>query len=336
MSISIGLREEILSNFGKQNPDGSNFAITDVEEFEGGWERPIHGFTLTYEIGGRRVDEWHVLRSYPGVGGAQAALKDFSIMTQAQQEGIPTPSLDFVIAPVAADAAYLIMEGIQGSQAASAIREEGHNLLAEMAAYQVALHSLTPERFWDWGNIVEPKDFLNAKLSELHRQTRVFDHNDFGKTLDWVESKAADVNEFRISITHNDYHPENVLVRSTDGAIFIIDWGFAAPGEPRMDLAWTLLQISNMLEEKARSSYLAAYEEGAGPVEQLEVFEALKFTERMATIARWLQPGFQPPIPKISQKAIRSSYKIHVLNVYRRLKEITGERIAIIEEIENG
>ena len=80
-----------------------------------------------------------------------------------------------------------------------------------------------------------------------------------------------------------------------------------------------------MLGRNAREAYLSAYEDAASQsVEHLAFFEALKFTERMVTIAQWLQSGFEIPIRKISQESLRGSYKVHIVNVYARLKEVTG------------
>ncbi len=54
---------------------------------------------------------------------------------------------------------------------------------------------------------------------------------------------------------------------------------------------------------------------------------------RMLTIATWLDEAVEIQIPRITKQAFRADYKVHVLNLYRRLKEITGLEIRTIEEL---
>ena len=68
-------------------------------------------------------------------------------------------------------------------------------------------------------------------------------------------------------------------------------------------------------------------------MEYLEYFEAVKFSERMLTIATWLDESVVIPVKKITREAIRGEYKIHVLNVYARLKEVTGLELPTIENL---
>ena len=89
-----------------------------------------------------------------------------------------------------------------------------------------------------------------------------------------------------------------------------------------------------MVGPQYREELLKRYEKLAGKaVENLEYFEAVKFSERMLTIATWLDESVAIPVKKITKEAIRGQYKVHVLNVYARLKEITGLELPTIENL---
>ena len=53
----------------------------------------------------------------------------------------------------------------------------------------------------------------------------------------------------------------------------------------------------------------------------------------MLTIATWLDKSVTIPVPKITRDAIRGDYKIHVLNVYRRLKQILAYSLPTFENL---
>ena len=57
----------------------------------------------------------------------------------------------------------------------------------------------------------------------------------------------------------------------------------------------------------------------------------LKLGARLITIALWLDEDVEIPVPKITKDSIRNEYKVHVLNVYDRVKEITRLEIPLFE-----
>lgn len=339
MSLSDELVQKIEAEFRKHDPEIANFAIEEIAEITGGWESPIYSFSLRFQRGSAHFQQGHVIRVYEGANAQAQAQKDFQIMTRVNQFGLPTPAIDFLIMNKdRVDEAYLLMEKIEGETAADFIqagKDEGGEVLGRLAAYQARLHEM------NWRQIWQPQDaekfsskgFARAKLENLRREIAQLGIPDFECCLAWLEERIPKESA-ELSLLHNDYHPENALLRNEDGALFLIDWGFAELGDARMDLAWSLLQVSLILGGHARAEYLAAYEDARGAtVEHVEFFEALKFTERMATIAQWLQPDFEIPIRKIREDGLRGSYKVHITNVYARLKEITGCTIPLIEAL---
>lgn len=324
MSLPREVLDGLRAQFEHQGAARQVLALSDVEEIEGGWESPIFSFRVLFEEQGRRAARAFVLRSYAGPDGAERARQDFEIMTRVNHYGLPTPGLEFVLEAPAQQGAYLVMEKIEGRQALELLRSGAGDgeLLARLAGYQAGLHVIPPGKIWPAqldAEMDDPQGYASRRVARLRAAVEAQKLEGFAAHLDWLEARAAGILEARLALLHNDYHPENVLLRAEDGAAFIIDWSFAEVGERRMDLAWTLLQVGTMLGADARAEYLAAYEAAAGsPVKHLDFFEVLKFSERMATIAAWLRPEVQIPVAKISKAALRGSYKVHVHSVYAR------------------
>jgi len=335
MSLSKELIQRIEGEFRKRDAGISALEITDIVEITGGWESPIYSFRSKINKASGSVEQGHVIRFYEVDGAIAQARKDFQIMTRVNQFGVPTPTLEFLILDEDEPGeAYLLMEKIEGPTVAQVAQKE--EPIKRLAAYQAVLHKI------DWPEIWMPEDvhkqagtdYVQTRMEKLKGEISQLELPDFDCVLAWLEEHVPVEGSVELSLLHNDYHPENALLRDEDGAMFIIDWTFAEPGDARMDLAWSLLQVSLMLGADAKGEYLRAYEEALGQsVKDLAFFEALKFTERMLTIAQWLQPDFEIPIRKISKEALQGSYKVHVTNVYARLKELTGCEIALIETL---
>ena len=150
--------------------------------------------------------------------------------------------------------------------------------------------------------------------------------------MSWLREREAMGFSTQPVLIHNDFHPQNTLLR--EGSLVIIDWSFAEVGDFRMDLAWSILLFNVMAGGDHRVALKKAYERAADShIENFGFFEALKFTMRMVTIGTWLDEAVMIPVAGITKHAIRTDYKIHIMNPYRRLKEITGLEIATIEEL---
>jgi len=231
--------------------------------------------------------------------------------------------------------AYLVMEKIEGTLARHSI---GDKLLAQQAHIQAKLHQLgiqaLGEKLLTTMNDPLAASDLELLLNELEDQIEHHQLKGFVQLIGYLHEKLGRVQRGKPTLLHNDFHPENVIVQEKDEALFVIDWGFANFGDARMDLVWTLLQIEHMHGKPERRKYLDYYEQASGnAISDLEFFEVLKLGQRLVTIATWLLPNFATPIKKIDAKAIRGDYKVHVLKVYARMKEILGSPIELFEKL---
>jgi aminoglycoside phosphotransferase (APT) family kinase protein len=186
----------------------------------------------------------------------------------------------------------------------------------------------------------EPTTYVRAQLAEMRNKAARFHLDQFEPFFAWLEERIEQGATQQLCVTqhlcvmHNDYHPGNLLMKGETNELVVVDWSFAEVGDYRLDLAWSVMLFAALVGLDYRQPMVRAYAEAAGkPVENFTYFEVLKLTMRMLTIATWLDESVEIPIKKITRAAIRGDYKVHVLNPYRRLKEITGLGLPIIEEL---
>lgn len=332
-------QERLAEFLGRQYPELKALQVLELSEFGEGWETDLYRLRLTGTRSGKPSPLGLVLRLYKGSDALEKARKEFSLMTGVTPFGIPTPRVDALVTDLSIlEHPFIVMEHIQGGTLEVRIRTEGvSQWLDPMMQVLARIHAIP------WEELItepegplpqsdEPLAFIGSLLGEMDRTIDRYGLTDFGPTKNWLHEREALGAATAPALIHNDYHPQNILIKEDE--LVIIDWSFAEISDYRMDLAWSVLLIGVLAGHEHRSAMLEAYERAAGsPVENFEYFEALKFTMRMLTIATWLDEAVEVPVPRITKQAIRGDYKVHVLNPYRRLKEITGLEIRTIEEL---
>jgi aminoglycoside phosphotransferase (APT) family kinase protein len=133
--------------------------------------------------------------------------------------------------------------------------------------------------------------------------------------LDWVaqagpgeaalQERVRALSRRPAALLHCDYHPENLLTR--DGAITgVIDWTNARAGDPRADVARSIVLVRAAGLEMAAAhdprgalvaeyerAFLEAYQEETGPLEELEAFCAWAWAMTAEDYAyKRVRPGF--------------------------------------------
>jgi aminoglycoside phosphotransferase (APT) family kinase protein len=126
------------------------------------------------------------------------------------------------------------------------------------------------------------------------------------------------------ALLHLDYHPLNVLTTGRRMSA-VLDWANALAGDPRADVARTLVilrlapsQRPSLLETALRrvlaQAWLSGYRQEAGPLRDMPLFYAwagaATFRDLSAKIGRpgmWLQPHHLEPIRRWTDQQIRAS-----------------------------
>ena len=251
----------------------------------------IYGFRLDGETSDTRWLTPLVLRLQRKPEYAAKARREADIQSFIAAAGYPTPALLAVEdASNALGLPFAIMERAGTTMLARMMSNplRAPALLARLGEIHARLHRLPPEA-WRLD-----ESSASATLPRLERTRRGVEQLGLTRLEDrltWLEHNAAAVLPETAAITHNDFHPLNVLVTG-DAQLSVIDWSDAALADRHFDVARTLTLFSfayivatskfERLLLKAgrgllRSRYLKGYE-AAFPLEpqRLAYFEALQ------------------------------------------------------------
>ena len=315
-----------------------NIRVSNFEELTEGWETDIYSFTIAYEQSGQTKMKEYVIRFYFGEGQNHQAEKEFNTMRLVRKQHLGVPEVLMVqLENSIFGQAFIIMDKIMGPTMADLVKSISHKEtrreLSTMANNFVQLHAIKPVAIFSQHKGLNG-NYLSGLLEAMETTVKKYDIKEFLPILEILQNGVAKVDRVHITLIHNDFHPQNILVQNDSVKHFIIDWSFAAVGDFRLDLAWTMLLIGTMVGREYRADFLKAYEDASGmKVNHFRFFEILKLSQRMLTILTWLDDRVKIPVRKVTKDAIRGDYKIHVTNVYDRLIEITEVPLPTIENL---
>jgi aminoglycoside phosphotransferase (APT) family kinase protein len=319
---------------------GGPAEVAEVVQITDGWENEVYTFSTQPSGEGPA----YILRIYPGDGAAEKAMREYQALEKLHRARYPAPQ---VFALGTTDSPFgqpfVIMEKIEGESLGRAARNasEGDRkrYLSSFCETFVQLHRL------DWKAIAseplpynegDPFGFIHQEIVNSKAFVAGFGLDTLPgapELLRWMEARQSDVPCSRLSVTHGDYHPNNVLLRP-DGSPCVIDWPNVDVGDYRMDLAWTLLLTSTYRNPEMRSLLLSEYERGAGrAVERIEYFEVLASARRLYGIYISLKSGPERLGMRPESALLMREQADHIQNVYRWHIERTGIPLPEIEEM---
>lgn len=307
--------------------------VDRLEPLGAGWETDL--FVATVELAAQHgpAQRRLVLRLFHGADHPARARREFELMQRVRQLGVRVPEpLQLVDQDSPLGSSFIVMEHIPGSNLRQRLRGQSDDRILEaldhMAGLLAAIHRLPARQVLPEASPESPAALLPGMRQTVERYAL----DEFEPILRWLEQRQAPGSAEAPVLLHNDYHPENLLRR--DGELVVIDWSFAGVGDYRLDLAWTLLLVGTMLGERYRDPLLSRYAARRGaPVVEFEYFEALKLAARVLTLLTWLHGSVEIPVHRITPEAMRGDYKVHVLNPYRRLKQIAGIELPSLEAL---
>ncbi len=322
---------------------GGKPRVYDRGEITTGWETRIHTFAVGYLANGEEKRDELIVRVFPGFGAVAQARKEFEVMSRVTRWGVPTPRVDFVVTEETPFRdPFIVMERVRGESMADVVRDAPesavHRLVEAMVDPLARLHEMPTDELLSLRSETTTDDdqisFVRPRQPDMRMAVDRYQLHHFEPLLRWLDSRREKVGPGNACVLHNDYHPDNIVVREDDGQLVVLDWSFADIGDYRLDLAWSALLVGVTAGESYRDVLIQRYQVVSGlGVDNFSYFEVLKLGARLITIALWLEESVVIPVPKITKQAIRSEYKAHVLNVYRRVKEITGLPIPLFERL---
>jgi aminoglycoside phosphotransferase (APT) family kinase protein len=333
------IAEGLAEYYNRSYPDRVNQAISEVEDITSGWEADLYTFVVEHEEGGRTLREERVARVYQGNVATRKATEEFKVISGLAGGGFPVPDVFHLETDGALlGGPFIIMERVRGTSLSEAYHtsdeEEARNLVAEFTRIWVDLHnldgaSLFPEDFPRG----DTQDYLDEALSHAKKW---IDERGIGwlqPVIDWLEERRSGVAPERLSILHQDYHTENVMLRD-DGSLVVLDWTAAMAGDYRADLAWTVLLMSTYDDPAFRDLILESYEEASGrEIRDIEFFDILAIGRRIMDVSSSFAVGAEQAGLRAGALEMMRESSDHLHKVYELLKERTGLRLPEFEEL---
>jgi len=333
------IKEGLAEYYNRRYPERVNQTISEVEDITSGWEAELYAFVVEFEENGQTLREERVARIYQGNVATQKAVEEFKVISGLAGTGFPVPDVFHLETDATLlGGPFIIMERVRGKSLSEAYHasdeEEAKNLMAEFTRIWVDLHNLD-------GASLFPEDFPRGDTQDYLDRLLVFANRKIEETgiswlqpvIDWLEERRSNVTPERLSILHQDYHTENVMLRE-DGSLVVLDWTAAMAGDYRADLAWTVLLMSTYDDPAFREIILKSYEETSGrEIKDIEFFDVLAIGRRILDVSSSFAAGAEQAGMHAEALEMMRKSSDHLHKVYELLKERTGLRLPEFEEL---
>jgi len=336
------IQEQLQVYYVAKYQDWTNVRVEGLVNLNSGWESDVSAFDLTYELDSRYYKKPLILRIYPGDDAREKAKREFEGMRALHQVGYPVPQV-FILEEEASPFGkpFLIMERIDGQsmwrKISKASEEDKILYLEQFCRLFLQLHNL------DWhilGNTQAVEGggayfFVDSYLDLTRFYLERFQLSGFLPVLDWLRIRRNRVPCDRPSLTHWDFHPENILLTSDDVA-YVIDWTSIQVCDWRFDLAWTLLLMGSYEGDEVRQIILSEYERQAGAqIEELEFFDVYACIRRLGSVLISIRSGPEKLGMRPGSEEIMLRQLPALARVYQLMMERTGIAVPEIELLFN-
>jgi len=315
--------------------------IRNLENITTGWESEIYTFSLEHGQASQRVREELVLRLYSGEGAGEKAAREFRSIKRLHEVGYPVPQVylwERELSPLGQP--FIIMKKINGqvmwTQLDIANETVQAELITQFCKLFARLHQL------DWRLFVEeaeqskfhaPYIFVDEWFGIAEHFLDQFPDSGFRAAVEWLKERRNQIPCQKPAPTHNDFHPNNVLVQNDDSAV-VIDWTGFQISDARFDLAWTLVLADAYMGSAWRETILREYESFSGEtLDAMDCFIVFACMRRLFDITAALLHGAERMGMRADAiTAMRKNKAAHE-RVYRLLMARTGLRIKEVDEM---
>jgi aminoglycoside phosphotransferase (APT) family kinase protein len=281
-------QSRIQTYLNTQVPGWAGVGVRNVELVGSGWESEIIGFVADLPTGPLQL----VLRMYTGDRGEAKAELEGNGMRRLHAAGFPVPRIhhqEKSQEPLGRP--FLLMDRVDGTDIWGMFgderSDEATRIQHSFGDLLVQLHRIDPNLLSSAGG-EDPHGHIRMTLGEWRTVANGIGRDEFA-ILDWFEDQVSSLTPLPPSVTHNDFHPGNIL-RAHDGTMTVLDWTGVRVSDPRFDLAWTLLLLELYAAADARTRVQSWYESQV-PAPDLEFFTAAAILRRLFSLVVSLTAG---------------------------------------------
>ena len=177
-----------------------------------------------------------------------------------------------------------------------------------------------------------PYLFIERGLSFPKNAVQTYKINELSPLIEWLENNKP--KSERTSLVHGDYHMNNVI-KTPEGALFVIDWADIKIGDFRRDLGFAIVTTSSAGEDVSES-FTNLYQTLSGyNVENIEYFMILSC---LGNILRCYSAIVNPEITgenETTKHMFLVAYKSYTQYLVTIVAKITGIKLSILQNALN-
>jgi aminoglycoside phosphotransferase (APT) family kinase protein len=332
--IAEGLRKCYYNTY----PERENQEVYGVKEITKGWETDLFFFDLEFVEKGRLIKKELVARLHSGKYAENKTESEFNIINRLYAAGYPAPQVfAYETNNTLLGKPFLIMERIKGrdmiEDLLGADGKKFESLLDLFVRLMVELHELNPAMIYPEGfDFGDAAGYTDRNLNRVRNNINT-DLAWLTPVIEWLEERKSMVKTERLSIIHQDFHPNNVMLREDDSPV-VIDWTAAKAGDFREDLAWTVLLTSTYADPVLGKTIKETYQKVSGRnIIEFEFFEVMAILRRMIDVYVSFTSGAEERGMRQGAVEMMRKEQEPIRLVYGSLIERTGLKLKEFEEL---
>jgi aminoglycoside phosphotransferase (APT) family kinase protein len=299
--------------------------IENLQPLSDGWESELWSFRFA----GRDI----VLRMLVGEQSREKSELESSVLEGLSRTEYPVPTV-YATEPDTSvlGQPFMLMERLEGSVLGETLRTKpgsAPGLLERFIKLFVELHD---PGLIERAGIGLVATSVEMAMSQAENAINDLDIDEFSPVVEWLKARMDGISLLPLSLTHNDYHPHNVLLR-TDGGLVVIDWTSAQLTDLRFDLGWAVMLANANVGTQARRLLLGGYESLRGSrIRDMEFFEAWANARRLVDIVVSIRDGAERLGMRPAAVERMRERQAHIRPA-QRLEQLTGIRIDSVEAL---
>lgn len=296
-----------------------------------GWESEIVG--LDCEIEAEPLEL--VLRLYTGAGGSEKAVVEGEGIPKLFDASYPVPRVYHTEpSPGSLGRPFIVMARAAGSELrqhlSQASRQSAVDLGIEFIDLLADLHRVPTSAFLDF-KADDPHHFVRGMLQQWRNTVETVGAESMSPALEWFEQHVPDIQPLPPAVTHNDFHPGNIM-RDDNSRMTVIDWTGLTIADPRSDLAWTLL-LREIYGAPGASDVERERYASQLPIPDLEFFEAAARLRRLFSLIISMTVGPEALGMRAGAEGQMRLEMSRSASSYERFRSLTSLRLTAYEQL---